>query len=265
MSFQIILLLLANTETATTSGLQTFFQQSTILGINPTVILWLSISWSLRTSVKLHVKAIKTQKVFFGVKASIISGLWGLMSTLRRIVSIVGFFTPSLGLFSILNHWLAEQYTFPIRRKYNLIHPKDEVHLFNSTKTMYWKELDRWNYFGDIDDPTPPSYILYTGLTLQWTFVAFFMLMAFQFIALFLVKTFTSAEFKKEENMFNKCIHILQNTNYSSPFQDWDEGMFPLEEYKIRYNLTETEMALSFAVNNVISIVMLLPIWYTGK
>ena len=123
---QIILLLLAKTETATTSGLQTFFQQSTILGINPTVILWLSISWSLRTSVMLHVKSIKTQKVFFGFKASFISGLWGLMSTLRRIVSIVGFFTPSLGLFSILNHWLAEQYTFPIRRKYNLIHPKDD-------------------------------------------------------------------------------------------------------------------------------------------
>ena len=39
VSIQIIVLLLTKTKTATTSGLQTFFQQTPILGIDSTVIL----------------------------------------------------------------------------------------------------------------------------------------------------------------------------------------------------------------------------------
>ena len=39
VALQIIVLLLTKTETATTSGLQTFFKQTSVLGIDSTVIL----------------------------------------------------------------------------------------------------------------------------------------------------------------------------------------------------------------------------------
>ena len=39
VALQIIVLLLSKTETATTSGLQTFFKQTSVLGIDSTVIL----------------------------------------------------------------------------------------------------------------------------------------------------------------------------------------------------------------------------------
>ena len=39
LSFQIILLLMTLTETGTTSGLQTFFEQSSPFGIDPTVLV----------------------------------------------------------------------------------------------------------------------------------------------------------------------------------------------------------------------------------
>ena len=259
-----MLLLLTHTDTATTSGLQTFFQQSRILGLNPSVILCLSIAWSLRTSIKLHVKTIKTQKVMFRLKPMFLTGLWGLVASGRRVLSIVSFFTPCLGLFNLLSHWLAEQYTFSIRGKYNLIQSKDEIHLYNSSEPLYWKDLDRWNYYGDPQEPTPPSYATYTGFTLQWYYLVFLVMMSFHFASLALVKTFTSAEFRKERT-FNKCIHLVQNMNIASPYKDWDEAMVSREEFRRRHRDTEREMAWALSVNNLLSLIMLLPIWYLGK
>ena len=135
---------MANTETATTSGLQTYFKQSTIWGLDPKIILGLSIAWSLRTSISLHVKTIKKQKIIFGFTESFVVGFWAMMATLRRVLAIVIFFVPSLGLHNILFHWKSEQYFFEIKKKYNLIHPNDEVHLFNITETFLWSESKRW-------------------------------------------------------------------------------------------------------------------------
>ena len=186
---------------------------------------------------------------------------------------MVCFFVASLGLLDLLYHWMCEQYTFGIKNKFYLIHPTDQVYLFNMTDTLFWSEsrrwfwagngLDRWNYFEDPNEPTAPSYTLYTGFTLKWTFVAFFMLMTFHFFSMFFVKWATSQEFK-EEIMFNKCIHVLQNLNLSFPFSDWDEKMVSGEEFRQRYSNTELEMACSFAVNFGFSLIMLIPIWFTG-
>ena len=191
---------------------------------------------------------------------------------------MVCFFVASLGLLNILYHWLAEQHTFGIKHKYNLIHPKDQVYLFNMTDSLLWSDfrrwfwtdglgagsgLDHWNYFEDPDEPTSPSYALYTGFTLKWTFVAFFVLTFSHFICMFFVKWATSQEFK-EEMMFNKCIHVLQNLNLCFPFSDWDEKMVSGEEFRQRYMNTELEMACSFAVNFGFSLTMLIPIWFTG-
>ena len=61
IALQTTLLLMTQTETATTSGLQTFFQQDSFLGIpmTATTALILSSLWSLKTSVMLHLKNIK--------------------------------------------------------------------------------------------------------------------------------------------------------------------------------------------------------------
>ena len=222
-------------------------------------------------------KTIKKHKVYFGFKQTFSVGLWAMFATLRRVLSIVCFFVPSLGLQNILYHWMSEQYTFSIKEKYNLIHPKDQVNLFNLTDTVHWSEsrrwfwtdgmsgigLDRWNYYEDPNEPTAPSYTLYTGFSLKWTFVVFFMMMFFQFVSMFFAKQALSKEFK-EDRVYNKCIHVFQNLNLCFPFVDWDEQMASAEEYKQRYKNTEMEMSFSFIVNIASSISMLLPMWFTG-
>ena len=159
-----------------------------------------------------------------------------------------------------------------------MIHPKDEVKLFNLTGKIFWSDvdrwfwlddagsgLDRWNYYEDPDDPVPPPYTMYTGFTLQWTFTLFFMLMFFHFVSMVLAKYATSREFRGHGSKFNKCLHIFQNMNFAFPWADWDEGMFSKEEFQRRCRNTETEMFVSCAVNSFFSIIMVIPIWFTGK
>ena len=257
------------TETATTSGLQTFFQQDSFLSIpmKPTTALILSSAWSLKTSVMMHLNSVKTQKGFFGIKASLAVFMWGLMGALRRILSMVCFFVPSLGLYNLLNHWLAELYTFSIRTQFNLIHKTDQVHLFNLTETIRWSELDRWNYYEDPTEPTPPSYTLYTGFTLKWTFICFMVIMIFHTLSILLVKIFTSEEFKQDQNSYNKFLHVVENINCSLPYRDWDEDKGKSnnkEEFAKQSRNTEYEIILSQLVNIGFSLIMLIPLWFTG-
>ena len=114
---QIVLLLMATTATATTGGLETMFKQDSMFGIsmNPEAILTLSVIWSMKTCVNLHLKAIEVPKGVFGMTSKLMVWTWGLFGTLRRVLSMVIFFVPFLGLNNVLYHWRAEQIPFWIR------------------------------------------------------------------------------------------------------------------------------------------------------
>ena len=223
----------------------------------------LSIAWSLRTCIMLHWKTLKTHKMFFGTKPSLISMLWGMIASLRRILGIIGYFAPSLGLFSIHYHWIAEQYPFTMRNSYHPL-PFDRIHLFNTTEKMLWKEYDRATYEFP-KDPAPPSFRAYTGFDLKYSFILFFVLLFFQSVSMALVKYFCSEEFKADNRIYNKVVHVLQCTNISFPYVDWDQGGGSVEEFKLRYSNTEREMAWSFVVNSFFSLASIVPIIYTGR
>ena len=124
-------------------------------------------------------------------------------------MAIIVFFLPSLGLFSILNHWKAEQLPFFIRvqaAKYNYTTPSDIIALNNMTRNVSWTSIDRWDFTGQ-SKPHPPPYSLYTGLSLGQTFKAFLIVMALQLISITVVKIIT-ARTKKKENWFNFMVHI---------------------------------------------------------
>ena len=114
---QIVLLLMATTATATTGGLETMFKQDSMYGIplDPETILTISVLLSMKTCVNLHLKSIKVHKEFFPMKSKLIVWTWGLFGTLRRVLSMVIYFVPFLGLNNVLYHWRAEQIPFWIR------------------------------------------------------------------------------------------------------------------------------------------------------
>ena len=183
-------------------------------------------------------------------------------------MAIIVFFLPSLGLFSILNHWKAEQLPFFIRvqaAKYNYTTPSDIIALNNMTRNVSWTSIDRWEYnFSNHDKPQPPPYSLYTGLSLGHTFIAFLILMALQLIAITVVKTITSKKTKKK-SWFNFMVHILENINIPFPYKDWDTDNLTVDEFKQRQREVNIEMAWAYLVNFIFNILMLCPFWWTGK
>ena len=114
LPFKIVLLLLATTVTSTTGGLETMFKQNSVFGIpmNPSTALALSIALSMRSCVNLHQKTVQVHKGFFPLASEITVWFWGLFGTLRRILAMVTYFIPFLGLFDVLHHWKAEQIPF---------------------------------------------------------------------------------------------------------------------------------------------------------
>ena len=74
----------------------------------------------------------------------------------------------------------------------------------------------------------------------------------------------TSREFRKKSDIFRKFIHTLEIMNLSFPYQDWDVGRYSLEQFQERHRSVTKEMAASFALTFVFSLVSMCPVWYTG-
>ena len=150
MPIQIILLLLASTDTPTTGGLESFFKKDSFLGMN-----------------------------------------------------------ASLGLFHMMHHWKAEAYPFKFRinsvKRLNITPgPESKIELFNMTETVYWSEVDRWNY-SDPQHPVLPSYKLYTGMSLGETFAVFFVILAVQCLSLLVVKIKHQTSSKARATILKSC------------------------------------------------------------
>ena len=108
--------MLTQTETRTVGGLETFFSRDKMFGVpmTPKIFIIISIILSLKTSILLHLKILGMEKGFFGFKAKTATFLWGLVASVRRILGIVIFFSPSLGLLDLLWHWHAEQFPYQV-------------------------------------------------------------------------------------------------------------------------------------------------------
>ena len=93
----------------------------------------------------------------------------------------------------------------------------------------------------------------------------FFILSGAQILVTLLVKVYTSRKFSTRGDYMNKLIHLLLGLNIASPFEDWDQGRFTVKEFRERHRQTNIEMAWSISVNIMFSMIMLCPLYYTGK
>ena len=152
VGLQIVLILLTQTGTATVGGLEAFFQQDSkdVFGflLSPMTIIVGSVLWSLKTGILLNAKLLSMEKRFFGFKAKCITYLWGLVASVRRVLGIVAFFSPCLGLMNLLWHFHGEQYPFSARVKQVMRSgvtpsPDEKIELYSMRKEVLWSDLDR--------------------------------------------------------------------------------------------------------------------------
>ena len=268
VTIQILVLLLNRTDTPTTGGLETIFDggNSSCYG-NATQVLVLSVLWSIFTSIRMQAKFIFLEKGFCPTTSKLVVAAWATFATLRRILSLITVFIPSMGLFSLLHHWKWEQVPFDIRielARKGIISSEDKISLLGLNETINWQGLDKTDY-SDPKYPVPPSYAHYTLLTLQETFIALVGLSFVQLLATWVIKVWNSKHFKEEPFKTNKFIHLLENLNFASPYKDWDDGDFSIQEFKERAKAVRKEVFWTQAIHFISSFVMLIPLWYTGK
>ena len=77
------------------------------------------------------------------------------------------------------------------------------------TNNVLWRNIDRGVYAGDdIGTYFPVYYTEYTGITLQVTFIIFWVVMGLHLIANFLLKSFTAPDFN-EDIKINKVQTVI--------------------------------------------------------
>ena len=164
----------------------------------------------------------------------------------------------------LFNISLLSQLSLFRSKQYNQ-NSSDKIELRGLRETVLWGELDRWDYT-DPQEPggTPPPYSIYTFLTLGQSFTMFLILMGLHTLAMLVVKIATSEEFRKKENFTIKCLHVIQNLSMATPYQDWDEGVFTIPQYRERFRRTNIEMLWCLIVNIVVSLIMIIPLCFTG-
>ena len=156
--------------------------------------------------VTRQVKRISVEKGFLKFSTTLILYLWASFAALRRVASTVMFFVPAMGLMGLLNHWKAEQIPFGAAQS---VRPTTKVDLFNLTEELLWRDISRWNT-DNPDQPTPPPYSLYTGMTLGSTFKVFLLIVVLHFFSVFMVKICTVRSYVRESS-FNWFVDVLES------------------------------------------------------
>ena len=283
---QVIMLLLSPTYTTypTHSGLQAVFQkdfaiQKEILSSFETLsgyessndftfnlIQWflvLSITWSMKTMGMTYFKMKARGKVeMLELPAKILLAVRSLLVYSVRLSCVVAFFGPFLGLFNVLSHWHAEQMVLDSWVFiYNLSLTTGSP-VFESSRRVF-KSVYRANY-SNPHYPVPPSYTLYTQISLGTSFAVFLSLLTLQGLVNFLLETRLSQEFK-EAKWTSKLQHLLESVNRGDSFADWDVSPGRPSEYRRRWWNVMAETIVMIGVQLITNLALLIPLWVTSR
>ena len=258
-SGQILLVLLAKTKTPTSHGLERMFGT----GTNDLALLVLSIIWSIKTLFTLHLNSVSLEKPYFPLMSQISLFAWTVFCMSKRILVMVMFFTPSLGLFNLLYHWKAEQIPFSVSQeslwREGVLKQSSHLYLHNKTPVL-WSHIDRWDYSAE----SPPDYSLYTGLSLRQYFLLFLAILAVHTVCVGIIKLILVKDFRRA-SLMEKFSHSLQNVSMPQPWRAWDADDGSVKEHRQRFQAEIVEIIFITAVNFVTNAGMLAPVFYLGN
>ena len=221
------------------------------------VLLSASILWSLLTCISLHVKVAKTDKTHLPLSSRVVLVFISLFSSCARLLALVCFFTPFMGLFSLLNHHKLEQTPSPDRG--------GELPLLESRSgNKTWREIDRWTYDHKTGIGSAPGYNRYTLFTVAESLQLFGILIFLQFLAVYMVKV-TNVDKFRDAGSLKKLIHATENMTIAYPFEDFDVLNGSAIEHRERFEKVKIEIVMTMTVNFLVHLLMLAPLWYTGE
>jgi hypothetical protein len=116
LCLKLILLAYSKSETRTTEGLSTMFGKDflikeTVNFLNITILIFLyaTTCWSFISNVNSHINGLSSKRKRFPFASKIAAGCYAFFASTSRILTVIIFFTPSLGLFNTLWQLQGEQ------------------------------------------------------------------------------------------------------------------------------------------------------------
>ena len=283
LSGQLILLLLAYTDTPTQSGLKTVFHSG--LDEWSLFLLTLSILLSFKSCVTSHWKALTACREHFPFMAKLVSALFCFFACLTKVTAIITFFSGPLGLFNLLRHHQGEQYPWSTDVM-DLLGMHGSIALGDSEPVTV-SAIDRWKkngtLFQEYDNGTaivgesgypipnphhlvsPPDYTLYVGMKLGDYLLAFFLLIGCHALCIFVAKCMLSQAFRNGFNFLEKIIHSLENTNIPYNSKEWDDAEGDAQEHRTRMRSNWHEVLVVIIINFVFNILHTSSLFYLGK
>jgi hypothetical protein len=257
------------TETSTTNGLQAVFLEEGRLTIFILSTIWSMIS-ICRTFVSIKTD-VKSGPIPVG--GQLVLMFRALFSVGTRIVCIILYLTPFLGLFNIHYHFVAEGFPYMptemmgidwLETDYEYLH---ENKIGAKISSVPFSTLFRSDY--DTEPPTPTTYTMYTaGITLQIAYIILMSVLLINAAIIWISKLLTSEDFKAAP-MRQKIRHTFQTLNQSDIYQDWDEGdtRFAIPAYRDRWARVNREMLVAIVLHWALNMVLqdLLPLYVTGN
>ena len=236
---QTLMLLLNQSSTSTTRGLEEVFGEKHENASGSETLLYMSILLSLRSMITVRIKAKKAS--FDGVLPSIatlIVGLRSFLVTLLNITCVVAFFAPYMGLLHILQHLKAEQI------------PQE--------KGIEYPELFRADY--QTDTPTTPGANTYIG-TLQAGYGIFLGILTVQVLLLLFFKM----AMKKSTKLLSLFQDVLNTFSNPDAGFDWSHGTGDVASYRQRKKHHLVEVMCESFLQWTIQMIMLVPLWVVGR
>ena len=252
---QLILFLLTFTETETIG--KTEVQK---LEIDQTFLI-LSLIGSFIGCLFSYMKGISMNREHFPVVSKIMVLSYVKFALLTKVLSIVMYFTPVLGLFNVLQHWKYEQIPWNNDVIKELIDPIDHT-IKLPTGVIEWKDINRWTKHLD-GSLKSPDYTLYTVFRLKHYFMFFWILIAFHIIIIYQIKKW-NLSFQKL-TWLEKIIHAMENVLTSANTNEWDSGKGNSNEHKLRMLANENEMSALIVVSTVFNCLLMAPMCILGN
>ena len=102
---KIILIALVDSDTRTTQGLLTIFDEQDIFGIPAKLFIVLSIAFSFASFSFAQTAGIAGFRIYFPLKSRALIGCSALLAAVTRVLTFVLYFSPCLGLWNLLRHF----------------------------------------------------------------------------------------------------------------------------------------------------------------
>ena len=259
----ITLLLLANSQTHTITGLEVLFEKETFFYLDAKLALALSITWSLMSCIKSHIKGISKQRQHSTTLASMIIFVYTSVSIALRVFCCVLYLTPAFGLFNSLRHLQGELY--PHWQPYYFPEKINTFKFyFGNAKPINWTEVSRYDYIesGIVE---PPQLALYTFFSIEQYLGIFLATFAIQFAIQLVLKMFTNPLVFKKLSLIDHVIHMISCSFIPLPMEEWDMEKGTVAMHKTRKDLVFKEMLASILLNFGVNFFLLTPLIILGK